>query len=447
MSTFNKRSLLPPSGFPELTIGESVALRDVTEIIRQEYELAGFTPLETSIVERPEILYAKSAGDILSQGYGLRLLNPAPSMSDDSKDLGLRYDHTVPLARFVAAHYNNIPFPYRRYSIGPVFRGERAKDGRYRQFTQADIDIIGNGSLHLAHDAEMVAVVSRVFKRLNLGDFTIRIGHRKILQGLLEVSGVTDLDSQVTALQEIDRLEKVPRKTVIDELGKIGITAESADLLIDTLQSSNLDVVEKYASQSKLLATGVEELKEVLSAIAAYNVDPTCYTVDLTIARGLAYYTGTVYETRLDAHPSLGSIASGGRYEDLASHFIDRSLPGVGISIGLTRLMKRLIQTELYPALRQTVAPVFIAQAFESADLQKVALGLASTLRAQNIGTEVYVEPAKLGKQLMFAEKKGFTWAIILKQETLDDGTVILKNLATGVESAVALHDICSLVT
>ncbi len=446
MKNFNKRDLLPPSGFPELSVAESVAIREVTEIIRHEYELAGFTTLETSIVERPEVLYASSGGEIQSQGYGLRLLNPPVGSDDDSKDLGLRYDHTVPLARFVAAHQGEIQFPFRRHAIGPVFRGERAKDGRYRQFTQADIDIIGSEKLDLLHDAEMVAVIARVFNRLHMGKFTVRIGHRKVLQGLLEVCGLSNIDAQTSALQEIDRLEKIGATAVHENLVKLGISQEKATQLLHILNTSNIEDLASLTAENALLHEGVEELREVLGGIEAYGVAAENYRVDLTIARGLAYYTGTVYETMLDAHPALGSIASGGRYEDLAGAFTNKILPGVGISIGVTRLMKRLIQAGLYEASRQTSARVLIVRAMDTKETRILALQTASHLRTHNIANEVYIEPAKLGKQMQFADRRGFETVIIIGDETLQDSNVTVRNLATGNESVISIAELSNVL-
>lgn len=447
MKNISKRDLLPPSGFLELTVEESVAFYEVTQIIQEEYILAGFTPLETALVERPVVLYANSSGETQSQGYGLRLLNPAPDAVDDSKDLGLRYDHTVPLARFVAAHTNDISFPYRRFAIGPVFRGERPKDGRYRQFTQADIDIIGNETLHIYHDSEMVALVCRVFKRLNIGSFTVRIGHRKVLQGLLEVTGLLDADVQNKALQEIDRIEKIGQKEVVKNLKALDMEADKAEWLINTLTNNDLTAVKEKAEQSAILAEGVQELEDVIRGIQAYGTDVSNYVIDLSIARGLAYYTGTVFETRLNDHPSVGSIASGGRYSDLAGKFVDKKLPGVGISIGLTRLMKRLIQAGLYPAERKTIATVMIANAYDNEDLRQHSLSIATKLRDASIPCEVYIEPARLGKQIQFASKRGFKWVCITGDETINDNAVTLKNLETGVELQVPISNLINKIT
>lgn len=440
MAKLNKRDLQRPSGFPDLSPEQAIAIRDATSIIREEYELAGFSPLTTSIVERPEVLTAKNDGEILNQIYGLRLLNPATDSQDDSKDLALRFDHTVPLARYVASLYHELEFPFRRYAIGAVFRGERPKDGRYRQFTQADIDIIGSGSLDLLHDAEMVAVIARIFSRLDVGQFTVRIGHRKVLQGLLQAVGLNEEELQAKALQEIDRLEKIGRKKVTKNLCGIGMSEANADALLQQLETTDLSTLANLATTNPLLQEGVEELVEVLKGIEAHAVDASHYQLDLTIARGLAYYTGTVYETRLDSNPGLGSIASGGRYENLTGAFSNHRLPGVGISIGVTRMMKRLIQAGIYPADRKTVAPVLVAQATSSPEMRIEALKVAAMLRQERIATEVYVDAARLSKQLQFADRRGFTWVVILGIPDMEAGHVALRKLATGEEERVPIR-------
>lgn len=439
MTRFPKRELERPAGFPDLSVEQAVAIRNATAIIREEYELAGFSPLTTSIIERPSVLTAKNDGEILTQIYALRLLNPPEGAADDSKELALRFDHTVPLARYVAKLYSELQFPFRRYAIGPVFRGERPRDGRYRQFTQADIDIIGDGSLDLLHDAEMVAVIVRVFTRLNIGDFTVRIGHRKVLQGLLETIGLQSTDEQKHALQEIDRLEKIGHAKVVKHLEELGLTDGSAERLLDLLKTDNLELLQELSGATPLLVKGIDELREVFLGINAFIVDQRRYMLDLSIARGLAYYTGTVYETRLDSHPKLGSIASGGRYENLAASFTDRFLPGVGISIGVTRVMKRLIQAGIYPSDLKTVASVLVAQATQSEGTRLQALRIAALLREAGIATEVYIEPARLKKQLQFADRRAFKTMVILGVPGVGEGLVLVRDIATGDEQVVSV--------
>lgn len=446
MSKLSKKDLMRPSGFPDLTVSEAVAIRNATAVIREEYELAGYSPLTTSIVERPVVLTAKNDGEILSQIYALRLLNPAPDAETDVKELALRFDHTVPLARYVAAHERSMQFPFRRYAIGPVFRGERPKKGRYRQFTQADIDVIGRGSLDLLHDAEMVSVIARVFNRLQVGDFTIRIGHRKVLQGLLEVVGLKNETDQLKALAEIDRIDKIGWTAVSQNLQDIGLSSDDSEQLLQLLETQSLEELKAVSENTELLSEGVSELQQVFDGIGSYEVPTNRYKLDLKIARGLAYYTGTVYETVLDAHPKLGSVASGGRYENLAGSFSDQEFPGVGISIGVTRVMKALIEAKIYPAKRLTVAKAMLGHANQSHETKMKSLRTATALREKGIPIEVYVEPAKLGKQLTFADKKGFDYTIIIGGDgtSLDEDKLVLRHMESGDEGIFSLSEIIS---
>lgn len=433
--------LLGASGFKCLAPNEAIAQQKILDVIRHNYELAGYAPIETPLVERTEILTAKGGGEIKSQIYGLRLLNPAKGAADDSKDLALRFDQTVPLARFVAANYNSLSFPFRRYVIGPVFRGERAKDGRYRQFIQADIDAVGNGSLDLLHDAEMVSVISRIFNELSIGPFTVRIGNRKILEGLLEATGLSSKKEISDALSSIDQLEKVGRKEVLRLLSKIGIENTAAtdllDLLANTGESSAVLANLKSKNLNPLFKEGVEELEQVVTAVKNLSVSDSDFVVDISIARGLDYYTGTVYETRLDKYPDIGSIASGGRYENLASTFTSRKLPGVGISIGVTRLLFLLIKEGLLSAESSSVAPVLITTTAGLEKYSGVYLNQANRLREAGIPTEVYLAPKDLGKQLQFANAKGFKIAVVTQEDEIEAGTISIKDLATRKQITV----------
>ncbi len=440
MSNFPKRLLQNPSGFPDLGPGEAIALRRMLDVIRTQYERAGYVPIETPLVERPEILAAKAEGEIRAQVYGLRLMNPAPDAPDDAKDLALRFDQTVPLARFVAANYGVLSFPFRRYVIGPVFRGERPKDGRYRQFIQADIDAIGDGSLDLLHDAEMVSVISGIFTELAIGPFTVRIGNRKVLQGLLQSAGVPE-EKVSAASSVIDRLEKIGHGRVVEMLADMGIKEEGARdliaLLTGTGSTDETLTTLKSLDHGPLFADGVVELEKVVAGIRQLGVPEERFRVDISIARGLDYYTGTVYETRFDAYPDLGSIASGGRYDDLASTFTDRSLPGVGISIGVTRLLLRLIKAGLVKATATTIAPVIVTTAEGLEEHAGTYLAQAGRLRAAGIAAEVYLVARHLGKQLQFADRRGFTIAVIARAENIANGTVVIRNLKTGDQCEV----------
>lgn len=440
MSPLPKRLLQNPSGFPDLGPAEAIALRRMLDVIRGQFELSGYVPIETPLVERPEVLSAKAEGEIRSQVYGLRLMNPDPEALDDAKELALRFDQTVPLARFVAANYGTLAFPFRRYVIGPVFRGERPKDGRYRQFIQADIDVIGDGSLNLLHDAEMVSVITGIFSELAIGPFTVRVGNRKVLQGLLQSAGLPE-EKIAAASAAIDKLEKVGNAKVIEILAGLGITPVRARDLLDVLAhksdtDATLASLQRYES-TLLFAEGLAELHTVVKGIRQLGVPEDRFCVDISIARGLDYYTGTVYETRFDAYPDLGSIASGGRYDDLASAFTGRMLPGVGISIGVTRLLLRLIKAGLIEATATTIAPVIVTTAMNVEERGDVYLSQAARLRSAGIATEIYLVNRPLGKQMQFADRRGFTIALITRENNIESGTVIVRNLKTGDQREV----------
>lgn len=440
MTLLPKQLLQNASGFPDFGPGEAIALRRMLDIIRTQYEYAGFVPIDTALVERVQVLAAKSEGEIGNQIYGLRLLSPAPDALTDVKDLALRFDHTIPLARFIAANQNALTFPFRRYAIGPVFRGEKPKDGRYRQFIQADIDVVGDGSLDLLYDAEMVAVIAGIFTELAIGPFTTRIGNRKVLQGFLLSVNIPE-DKMTSALGIIDKVEKIGKEKVVKMLVEIGVD-ESAGrslitLLTDARNTDETMALLKMNSLNSLFAEGVQELESVVKGIRQFGVKESNFCVDLSIARGLDYYTGTVYETRLDTYPELGSIASGGRYEDLASSLTNRKLPGVGISIGVTRLLLRLIKAGLMDASVTTITPVIVTTATGLEKNASIYLEQVMRLRNDGIPAEVYLMARPLGKQMQFADRKGFTLAVITQEENIADGTVVIRNLKTGIQQEV----------
>ncbi len=432
MNQLPKRLLQNPSGFPDLGPKEAIAQQRMLDVIRRQFISAGYVPIETPLVERPEVLLAKAGGEISTQMYGLRRLNVSADATDDTKELALRFDHTVPLARFIAANQRELAFPFRRFAIGPVFRGERPKSGRYRQFIQADIDAIGDGDLSPLHDAEMVAVIHGIFSELKIGPFTVRIGNRKVLQAILKDTGLSD-DQLGDALRSIDELEKVGADTVITELKGLGLDAKDAKALIELLtDKGDSDAVLKALKARDLgpgYSEGVAELETVVNAVRDLGVPDNRFRIDLSIARGLDYYTGTVYETRLDEHPDLGSIASGGRYDDLASVYVNKQLPGVGISIGVTRLLLRLINAGLWPASESAIAEVLVTTDLGAKAFGNVYLKQAAALRAAGYPTEVYLNEKPLAKQLLYASRRGFKFAVITRNEDIKNGTVIVRNL------------------
>lgn len=420
----------PISGFPEWLPAEKLVEERFLTVIRTNFRRFGFAPIETPAIERRNILTAKGIVD--KEIYALSRLAAGPD-EDPATDLALHFDLTVPTARYVAQHLNRLTFPFRRYQIQKVWRGERPQAGRFREFYQCDIDIIGNGTLDLLADAEVPAVIHAVFRELEIGRFLIRINNRKVLQGLLADLGVTD-QGVPAALRAIDGLEKVGHDAVAAELAReAGMAPAGADRLLAALAGpADLDRLLADAS-SPVLRDGIAELGQVVGGMAALGVPADAYTVDLSIARGLDYYTGTVYETQLVDLPDIGSVCSGGRYDDLASNYTRQKLPGVGISIGLTRMLARLFEAGTIAVGPSTPASVLIT--VMDRDALGHALAMATELRSAGIDTELYTEPRKFAAQLKYADAKGFRLAVIAGESERTDGAVLLKDLATGQQT------------
>lgn len=428
----------PISGFPEWLPEEKLVEERLLRIIREEFERYGFTPIETPAVERKEVLSAK--GVVEKEIYALSRL-AAGEGEDPSTEMALHFDLTVPLARYVAQHFGKLTFPFRRYQIQKVWRGERPQAGRFREFHQCDIDIVGNNSLSALNDAEIPCVIHAIFSRIGIGRFVIRINNRKVLQGLLEHYGVAPAH-YADGLRAVDSLEKIGRDAVARELAaEAGMEPGKAAALLDALTGeADLEALKALAGDTGLLADGLADLEEVSAGLKALGVPPDCWRIDLTIARGLDYYTGTVYETQLVDHPEVGSICSGGRYDDLASNYTRQKLPGVGISIGLTRLLSRLFDAGLLKPAGQTPAAALVT-VMDRAHLDRY-LAIASTLRAAGLNIEVYTERKKLGDQLKYADKKGFPAAIIIGEDEFSDGTALVKNLRAGSQDKVRQADL-----
>lgn len=428
----------PISGFPEWLPAEKLVEQRFLDKIRATYEAYGFTPIETAAAERAEVLSAK--GGLEKEIYALSRL-AAGEGEEAETGLALHFDLTVPTARYVAQNYGHLTFPFRRYQIQKVWRGERPQAGRFREFYQADIDVIGDGQLSIVTDAEIPAIIYDLFRELAIGDFVIRISNRKILSGYLAHLGCADqaVNGVLGTLDKIDKIgpEKVVRE--IEASGALGAPALDKLMALVATRRSNEELISYLYSVSgnERFTLGVDELAEVVEAVAALGVPESHLEIDLTIVRGLDYYTGTIYETRLVDHPEIGSICSGGRYDDLASHFIDKPLPGVGISIGLTRLLASLFKAGLVTATAQSPAPVLVTtlERERTSDYLK----LARYLREGGIKTEVFLEPKKLGQQLKYADRKGFRFALIAGGNEFEAGTVKLKNLASGQEQTVAV--------
>ena len=427
-------------GFPEWLPDEQLVEARFVSIIRTTFERFGFTPIETPAVERTEVLTAKGVVD--KEIYTLSRLAAAEE-EEPGTDLALHFDLTVPTARYVAQHLNRLVFPFRRYQIQKVWRGERPQAGRFREFYQCDIDIIGNGSLSPMADAEIPVVIHTIFRDLDIGGAVVRINNRKLLQGLIESHGVS-ADRFGAALRAIDALEKIGRDGVqaalVDDVGMDGADAVRLLGLVAAPVAAPQDLAGQ--GQGVLFDTGLSELTQVVDGMRALGMPDDGYRIDLTIARGLDYYTGTVYETQLTGLPKIGSVCSGGRYDDLASAYTRTRLPGVGISIGLTRLLARVLEAKLVKPGAQTPARVLVT----TMDRSRLAdyLAIAAHLRAAAINTEVYVEPKKLGDQLKYADRKGFRYAVIAGDEEFAAGTVQVKNLAAQSQQTVPVDGLAA---
>jgi histidyl-tRNA synthetase len=409
---------------------EQLQFNALVDAIRATFELYGFLPIETPSAELREVLTSKGAAE--KEIYAISRLAAAPG--EDAGRGALRFDLTVPLARYVAMREHQLVFPFRRYQIQRVWRGEnpQAKRGRFREFYQCDIDVINKKTLSTLVEAEIPSVIYRLFTQLRIGEFRIRINNRKVLKGLLQHLQVPEALA-ADALRTLDKIEKVQDVEIFGELERIGVNRESARSLYDLMSSrgvtdDTLRRIAALAGKNELLSQGLKELTEVVGAIRAFGVPDTAFQVDLGVVRGLDYYTGTIYETTLVDHPDLGSICSGGRYDDLASYFTATKLPGVGISIGLTRLFARLRDAGLLRAPSRTPAEVLVTAM--DRDLLARYLGWASDLRDAGVNTEVYLENARLGEQLSYAEKKGFRLALIAGSTEIAQDQVQVKNLA-----------------
>ena len=418
------------SGFMELQPDKQVQMDKMRAVLAETYARYGFTPLDTPAIEAAEVLLAKGGGETEKQIY---------RFTKGDSDLALRFDLTVPLAKYVAANYGQLTFPFRRYQIGKVWRGERAQRGRFREFYQADIDIIGDGALDLLNEAEIPAIIYDTFTRLGLHRFRIRVNNRKVLNGFFTILGLSEQAGDV--LRTIDKLDKIGADKVRELLtDTCGVTAEQADEILRFIacpgtSADKLAFLEQYRGRSDVFDTGLDELRTVVGYLPAFGVPEENFELDLTIARGLDYYTGTVYETVLLDHPEVGSICSGGRYDDLAGYYTNKSLPGVGISIGLTRLFYILQeQNMISDAVLTAPADVLI---LPMTDDLSAAVALASELRAGGLRVQIYSEKKKFKAKIGYADKLGIPFVIFLGEDEVAQHVCALKNMATGVQEAV----------
>lgn len=427
MATVTPRTL---SGFMELLPAQQQQLERMMDILRTTYSRYGFTPLDTPVIEASEVLLAKGGGETEKQIY---------RFTKGDSDLALRFDLTVPLAKYVAANYGQLTFPFRRYQIGKVWRGERAQRGRFREFYQADIDIIGDGALDILNEAEIPAIIYDTFTRLGLHRFRIRVNNRKVLNGFFAILGLSEQAGDV--LRTIDKLDKIGADKARELLtDTCGVTGENADEILRFIacpgtSADKLAFLEQYRGRNETFDTGLDELRTVVGYLPAFGVPEENFELDLTIARGLDYYTGTVYETVLLDHPEVGSICSGGRYDDLAGYYTNKSLPGVGISIGLTRLFYILQeQNMISDAVLTAPADVLI---LPMTDDLSAAVALASELRAGGLRVQIYSEKKKFKAKIGYADKLGIPFVIFLGEDEVAQHVCALKNMATGVQEAV----------
>lgn len=418
------------SGFMELLPDKQVQMDKMRAVLAETYARYGFTPLDTPAIEAAEVLLAKGGGETEKQIY---------RFTKGDSDLALRFDLTVPLAKYVAANYGQLTFPFRRYQIGKVWRGERAQRGRFREFYQADIDIIGDGALDILNEAEIPAIIYDTFTRLGLHRFRIRVNNRKVLNGFFAILGLSEQAGDV--LRTIDKLDKIGADKVRALLtDTCGVTSDQADEILRFIacpgtSADKLAFLEQYRGRNETFDLGLDELRTVVGYLPAFGVPEENFELDLTIARGLDYYTGTVYETVLLDHPEVGSICSGGRYDDLAGYYTNKSLPGVGISIGLTRLFYILQeQNMISDAVLTAPADVLI---LSMTDDLSAAVALASMLRAGGLRVQLYSEKKKFKAKIGYADKLGIPFVIFLGEDEIAQHVCALKNMATGVQEAV----------
>ena len=422
------------SGFMELLPGKQAQMERMMEILRDTYSLYGFAPLDTPIIEDAQILLAKGGGETEKQIY---------RFTKGDSDLAMRFDLTVPLAKYVALHYSDLAFPFRRYQIGKVYRGERAQRGRFREFYQADIDIIGDGKLDILNEAEIPSIIYNIFRRFGLTRFQIRVNNRKILNGFYAMLGLSEKSGDI--MRTVDKLDKIGADKVKGLLmDECGVSEEAAGEILKfiAITGTNAEVIaalEGYTGRNEIFDLGLTELKAVCENLGAFGVPEANFAVDLTIARGLDYYTGTVYETTLLDHPEIGSVCSGGRYDNLAGYYIEKQLPGVGISIGLTRLFYVLDEQKLLnPALPSAPADALVLPMTEDA---AAAIALAQALRASGLKVQLYGEQKKFKQKMAYANKLGVPFAVLLGEDEIAECMCSVKNMLTGEQVKLTPND------
>ena len=425
-------------GFMELLPEDQIAFNKMYDTIRRVYEKFGFLPIDTPVIELSDVLLAKAGGETEKQIYRF--------MKGDN-DLALRFDLTVPLARYVSQHFGELTFPFKRYQMAKVYRGERPQKGRFREFYQCDIDVIGAEELDLIYDAEIPAVIYNVFKELDFGRFTIRMNNRKVLNGFFKALGYGGNIADI--LRIIDKLEKIGEENVKSELTELGVSAEAIEKILAfiAIKGSNdemLAALKNNGVEDELYLTGVDELSQVVGFLRGFGVPDENFTLDLTIARGLDYYTGTVFETQLNDFPSMGSVCSGGRYDNLTEYYTTKKLPGIGISIGLTRLFYQLkevgvIKSETGSLVKCLVVPM-------GREYMGKALETARVLREADVPVDVYYQDKGMKPKMKYANKLGIPFVAIIGEEEAAADSAMLKNMAEGSQEMVKIENLSSLI-
>lgn len=430
MTEIVKPSTLP--GFMELLPKEQILFNEMMDIIRKNYEKYGFLPLDTPVIEKSEVLLAKGGGETEKQIYRFQ---------KGDTDMSLRFDLTVPLARYTVEHFNDLAFPFKRYQIGKVYRGEKAQKGRFREFYQCDIDTIGNGTLSILNDAEFPVVIYHTFKDLGFDEFVVKLNNRKILNGFYRA---LEIEDTTTVLRTVDKLDKIGSENVKKELIEAGISSEKAERILEFTQISgtNEEIIEQLKDlniNNEMFIEGVGEISTVINYIKGYDIPQSNYKIDLKIARGLDYYTGTVYETELVNYPEIGSVCSGGRYENLASYYTDKTLPGVGLSIGLSRLFYQLNQAKIIEAKRESLVDIMV---IPMDNYEMDAVRLASKLQNSGIATTVYTEEVKLGKKFKYADALNIPYTIVVGENEVSTGEYAFKDMKAQAQETLSIEKI-----
>jgi histidyl-tRNA synthetase len=426
-------SIKPLSGILELSPRDQIQFDKMKKTIANTYEKFGFIPLDVETISRTETLLAKAGGDTEKEIYRIK---------KGDKDLALRFDLTVPLARYVAANYNEIDFPFRRYQIGKVFRGERPQKGRFRELYQCDIDIIGDGDLNIKNDAEIPSIIYSIFQKLGIGPFVIKINNRRILAGLLKSLNLASQSTEI--MRALDKFEKIGQEELSKLLEAQSLSSDQIKEIFKFVKfegtnQQKIEFLKELEISNPSFIQGVEELGQVLNFAEQFGIPSDYLRVDFTITRGLDYYTGTVYETFLVDYPEFGSICSGGRYDNLTQFYSNRKMPGVGISIGLSRLFSQLMSRGFFDQMPKTTSEILI---IPLTDQNSQSVSLASKLRKQDIKVEIYSEAAQMKKMLNYANKKGYPFVVIIGEDEIREQNFTLKNMRTGEQSQVSDQEI-----